>query len=234
MNSRCSLIAVAAALTLANTASAHFVWVVVAADSSGQPAAQVYFSELAEPDSADLLDKIAATQVWSRAADGQRAELKVTKHVEGNGGWWTAPVAPETKALSAAIKYGVITRGDKTFFLNYAAKYLDSSVATSRTLARDEALTLDIVPHAGDKGYSLEVLFRGKPVAGSEVVILDPAANETEVKTDEAGRIELAAAKPGIYSIRAKWVVAESGKEGDKEYAQVNHYCTLALNVTMK
>ena len=51
------------------------------------------------------------------------------------------------------------------------------------------------------------MLFQGKPVAGSEVVIFDPAATETEAKTDDAGRVQLAAAKPGLYSIRAKWVV---------------------------
>jgi hypothetical protein len=62
-------------------------------------------------------------------------------------------------------------------------------------------------------------------------VIVDPAGDETEAKTDEAGRAQLAAAKPGLYSIRAKWVVIEAGKQDGKEYPQANHYCTLALRV---
>src|SRR5688500_14175415 len=105
-----SLLFAAAALAFAAPASAHFVWVVAQADSAGQPSAQVYFGELAEPDSADLLDKIAATKAWSRTADGKSAPLKLAKHVEGNGGWWTAPLAGEAQAISAAIKYGVLMR----------------------------------------------------------------------------------------------------------------------------
>src|SRR5688572_16608754 len=96
-------LAAAATLLAASSASAHFVWIVAASDASGQPAAQVYFSELAEPDSADLLDKIAATKVWSRTADGRQTELKLSKQVEGEGGAWVAPVAADTPALSAAI-----------------------------------------------------------------------------------------------------------------------------------
>jgi protocatechuate 3,4-dioxygenase beta subunit len=63
------------------------------------------------------------------------------------------------------------------------------------------------------------------------MVILDPQNNESEVKTDAAGRVTLGTLKPGLYSIRAKWVAAEPGKQGDQEYLQVNHYCTLALRV---
>lgn len=212
-------------------AQAHFVWVAIEKDSEGQHAAHVWFSELAEPDSADLLDKIAATKAWSRTADGKRAAIKLAKHVEGNGGAWIGPIGPETKALSASIKYGVLTRREQTFLLNYYAKYLEATPASLKALARDESLPLDVVPHAGEKGITLEVLFQGKPVAGSEVVIFDPTAKEIDAKTDAAGRIELATGKPGLYSIRAKWVVAEAGKEGDKEYPQVFHYSTLALRI---
>ena len=232
-------LAAACIVTMAATASAHFVWVAVETGSSGQPAAHVWFSELAEPDSADLLDKIATVKVWSRTADGKSdaqpaakaTALKLTKHIEGNGGAWITPVAADAKALSASIKYGVLTRREQTFLLNYYAKYLEASPATLKGLGRDDSLPLDVVPHAGEKGITLEVLYQGKPVAGSEVVIFDPTAKEINAKTDESGKVELDTTRPGLYSIRAKWVVMEAGKEGDKEYPQVNNYCTLALRV---
>ena len=66
MKSHLPFAAALALLALASPALAHFVWVAVEKDSAGQPAAHVWFSELAEPDSADLLDKITTIKVWSR------------------------------------------------------------------------------------------------------------------------------------------------------------------------
>jgi len=231
MKTRFAPFLAAALLAAATPAWAHFVWISVEKDSSGQPAAHVWFSELAEPDSADLLDKLTAIKAWSRGADGKPTALKLTKQMEGNGGALIGPIGAEAKALGASIKYGVLTRREQTFLLNYYAKYLEATPASLKALARDEALPLDVVPHAGEKGMTLEVLYKGKPVAGSEVVIFDPTAKEITAKTDEAGKIELDTAKPGLYSIRAKWVVTEAGKDGDKEYPQVNNYCTVALRV---
>ena len=231
MMTRFTPVIAAAFLAAATPAWAHFVWISVEKDSSGQPAAHVWFSELAEPDSADLLDKIAATKAWSRGADGKATTLKLAKHVEGNGGALIGPIDAGAKALGASITYGVLTRRDQTFLLNYYAKYLEATPANFKTLGRDESLPLDIVPHTADTGVTLEVLYQGKPVAGSEVVIFDPTAKEIEAKTDDAGRVELDTTRPGLYSIRAKWVVMQAGKEGDKEYPQINNYCTLALRV---
>ncbi len=212
-------------------ALAQFVWITVAKDSAGQPQAQVHFSELAEPDSAALLDKIAAVKVWSRTAAGKPQTLKLSKHVTDEVGSWVAPLKGATPGVSGSIKYGVLDRRGQVFLLWYHAKFLDAAAPDFKALARDEALALDVVPQATDKGFDLQVLFQGKPVAGSEVIVLDPEGNESTVKTDAQGKLALAGSKPGLYSIRAKWTLAEAGKEGDKEYPQVNHYSTLALRV---
>lgn len=231
MKSRMTALAALVMLAVATPAWAHFVWISVEKDSSGQPAANVWFSELAEPDSAVLLDKITTIKAWSRGADGKPTSLKLTKQAVGNGGALIGPIGADANALGASIKYGVLTRREQTFLLNYYAKYLEATPANLKTLARDESLPLDVVPHASENGITLEVTYKGKPVAGSEVVIFDPTAKEIEAKTDEAGKIELDTAKPGLYSIRAKWVVMEAGKDGDKEYPQVNNYCTVALRI---
>jgi uncharacterized GH25 family protein len=231
MSVRSLVLAVAILLGAALSVQAHFVWVAVQKDSGGEPAAQVWFSELAEPDSADLLDKIVKIEVFSRAPQQSPKLIQVSKQAVSGGGALIGPVPPGTPALSAQIKYGVLTRGEQTFLLRYYAKYLDGAAAAFNELARDERLLLDIVPRATDKGYSLQVLYQGQPVAGSSVVIHDPSSSESEAKSDEQGRFDLATLQPGLYSIRAKWVVAEAGQEGEKKYGQVNHYCTLALRV---
>jgi hypothetical protein len=219
-------------LAVASPAAAHFVWVSIEASSSGPPTAHVWFSELAEPDSADLLDKIAAVKVWRRSSDGKSIDTAVAKQTKGEGGALVGKLPAGVTVLSAHINYGVLTRRDQTFLLHYHAKYLDMSASGWKALARDERLAFDIVPHATGKDITLEVLFQGKPAAGAEIVVFDPTTKETEAKTDAAGRVVLPpTTRPGLYSIRAKWVVNMAGKEGDKEYAQVNHYTTLALRV---
>ena len=213
---------------------AHFVWITVAKDSAGQPQAQVHFSELAEPDAANLLDKVAAVKVWSRSAAGQPQTLKLARHVTDEVGSWVSPVEAGTSAVGGSIKYGVLDRRGMTFLLWYHAKHLDAGAADFKALARDAGLTFDLVPQAKDKGFELEALFEGKPVEGSEIAVLDPEGNESTAKTDAKGRISLAGAKPGLYSIRAKWTVEKAGTEGDKAYPQIVHYSTLALRVPEK
>jgi uncharacterized GH25 family protein len=229
MKTSVALAALVLCLAITSAASAHFPWIVID-KSSGASVIRVWFSELAEPDSAELIDRIEKVQVWGRRDSGGKQDITLRKRLlDGGGGELTGPVPTGTPAASAYIKYGVLERRGERFLLEYHAKYLDVSAADWKSLARDEALALDIVTQAADKGFILSVLFQGKPAAAAEVIVLDPAAVETKSITNEAGRIDLAAARPGLYSIRAKWVVKEAGKVGDEEYPQVNHYCTLAL-----
>src|SRR5262245_47330073 len=101
-----SIAAVGAVLVAAHSALAHFVWVAVEKDATGQPAAHVWFSELAEPDSAELLDRITAVKVNSRTAGGKPAGVAVSKQTQGEGGALVGAVPAGTPALSAHIKYG--------------------------------------------------------------------------------------------------------------------------------
>ncbi|MDX1947831.1 MAG: DUF4198 domain-containing protein [Pirellulaceae bacterium] len=216
---------------VASPALAHFVWVAVEKDSSGQPTAKVWFSELAEPDVAKLLDKVTAVKVWTRQGTEKPSELKLTKQVSGELGALVSAVPAGTSNLSAHLKYGVVTRREQTMLLHYFAKYLDGTADNLKQFGRDEGLALDVVPQLADGGIELQVLYQGKPVAGSDVVVLDGDGNETDHKTAADGRVKIAGAKPGLYSIRAKWVVMEAGKDGDQEYPQVSNYCTLALRM---
>jgi hypothetical protein len=224
--------ACAAAISLSSAlAQAHFVWVAVQNDSAGQPQAHVWFSELAEADDAALIDKIAQIKAWSRAAGKEGAALTLVKEVKDGGGALVGKLPGDAAAVSARCAYGVIERRGMVFRLEYYAKYLDGSSADINTLARDEQLDLDVLPELSAKECKLLVLWKGKPAAGSEIVAFDAAGGQHDLKTDEHGVAKLPLGKPGLHSIRAKWVTEESGRDGDKEYKQANHYSTLALNV---
>jgi uncharacterized GH25 family protein len=228
MKVRLAFSALATLLIAASQAAAHFPWVAVEKGDT----VHVWFSELAEPDNAELLDRIAKINVWTRSAQGPKQPVTgLEKNVADGGGAWVAKVPTGTNAASASINFGVLERRGERFLLEYHAKYLDAKSPELKKLARDESLKLDIVPQKADKAFDLTVLFQGQPAAGAEVVIFDSVAAETTAKTDQSGRINMPITKPGLYSIRAKLVVKEAGKLGDQEYPQVNHYCTLALRV---
>lgn len=223
----------AALLLSAIPARAHFVWVAVQNDSAGQPQAHVWFSEIAEADDEKLIDKIAQTKVSARSIGKEAVLLELQKQLKDGGGAWVGSVpAGASGALSASCHYGVLDKRGQVFLLEYHAKFLDAGHPGFKALSRDESLPLDVVPGAvADNRRTLTVLYRGNPAAGSEIVAYDPEGAEETLKTDEKGEVTLAGNKPGLYSIRAKWEVAEAGKEKDKEYKKVVHYCTLALKV---
>ncbi len=226
-----TLLITASCALAANVAQAHFVWVAVQKDSAGQGQAHVWFSELAEADDAALIDKVAQTKAWSRTEGKEGVPLTLVKEVKDGGGAWVGKIPGDAAAVSARCAYGVIERRGMVFRLEYYAKYLDGSSPTFKALARDEQLDLDVVPEFSDKECKLLVLWKGKPVAGSEIVAFDAAGGQHDLKTDEQGIARLPLGKAGLYSIRAKWITAESGKDGDKEYKEANHYSTLALSV---
>ena len=228
-------IAAVLALFAATQVQAHFVWLAVEPGESGKPVAKVYFAELAETDDAALLDKIAHVQVRARGADGQSSSepLKLTKQVDKDGGGsWTAEVPEGTAALSGTINYGVLERRGSVFQLNYHATYADTTSPDFGKTSVDPALPMQVVPHLAGEKSQVEVLWKGKPLAGSEVVVIDPSGKEYDaVKTDDSGRVPVDLSKSGLYSIRAKWVEDKKGQEGDKSFEKANHYSTLTLRV---
>jgi uncharacterized GH25 family protein len=228
------LLAFSLVLALVSAAQAHFVWLVIEKGESGDPAAKVYFAELAETDDVALLDKIAKVKVWTRGEGSGSTPLKLTKeeHKDGGGAWVATLPSGSKQALSGTIMYGVLERRGDVFQLNYHAAYLDGNHPEFNELRRDPTLPLEVVPTLAGENSKVEVLWQGKPAVGSEVVVIDPAGKEFDaVKTDDAGIAKIDLTKPGLYSIRAKWVVEAKGEEDGKTYEKANHYSTLALRV---
>ena len=86
--------------------------------------------------------------------------------------------------------------------LQYYARHLAGDWARSPSLARAERLKLDIVPSLEGKQLRLAVLYQNQPVAGGEVVIVDPAGEVHELATDDKGRVDIVASA-GRFAIRA-------------------------------
>ena len=122
MKARLVLYSLLALVLTATPALAHFVWVAVDKDSAGQDAAHVWFSELAEPDSADLLDKITSVKVWSRTAAGKPTDVKVAKQAlaGGGGSHGRRDSVPIRRAIGLFLSQGFSCVRRRAFFASSA------------------------------------------------------------------------------------------------------------------
>ncbi len=227
--------ALACCLTLGLAdANAHFIWIDLASTADGQPQARLYFSETPEPGEPHLIAKIAHTKAWSRDAQDHVTDLTVGKPAgDESAELPLAGAAANGASLEADCDYGVYQRGPSGMLLHYYAKRLGGDWASGeQKLARAPRLALDIVPHrAGDK-LKLAVIFQGKPSPGAELVVVDPAGEQQDLKTDEQGEASVNAAAGGRYAVRASHIVPDgSGTRDGKKYAQTLHYCTLLVDV---
>ncbi|NQV27257.1 MAG: hypothetical protein HQ518_23155 [Rhodopirellula sp.] len=210
-------------------ARAHFLWLVI--EPAIEPArVQVYFGEAAEPDDPDLLDRVVKAEVWSAGGRGKLQPLVLKKNEES----LTAALTDRTQQNPAILKYtyGVVTRGDSTFLLNYYAKtYPFSLPGTWQEIHDAERLPLEISPTRDGNSTVLRVSWKGEGAPGCGVVIAGPGIDgKLEGSTDEAGDFRCELPEAGTYSIRARLIEDQTGKFEDKEYSTIRHYSTLTLH----
>ena len=94
--------------------------------------------------------------------------------------------------------------------LHYYAKLLRWDV--SGKVSRSEKLDLDVSPQLKDGEMLLSVSWKGKPIEGSQVIVVPPKGEPSELKTDAEGVTALKAPTPGRYEIRARRIEKESGE----------------------
>ena len=219
-----SVIASLALLLTALSAHAHFVWLVPQADNT----AILVFSDSLEPDENVPITKVAQTQITVRGADGQ-----VQKHQKTEGpDHYKITVAGKGPAeITAACRYGLITKKGDPYLLQYYAKTtLGGPVPAAATKAGEAPdVPLTFVPVDG-KGGEFRVHWRGKPAANVEVTALLPTGSRA-LKADENGvyRLGVAPASNTSIGVRAKYVEPKGGEVDGKAYKEVRHYSTWTI-----
>jgi uncharacterized GH25 family protein len=228
----CTLLFLAAA---AAPARAHFLWV-LPGEAGG---VRVVFSDTPRPDDPDLLKKVAETEVFVRGAGGQTAQSKVTMGKEALEA--SAP-GEGMRTVAAVCRYGVTQRGKgDPFLLTYYAKGFvglnleQSAEEVPAAFGQNwDKLPLEIVPVLPKKTAPfVRVLWRGKPLAEAEYVLLVPGRDTpVEGKSDTDGLVRIEEpTKPGVYGIRVRHVEAKEGEVDGKKYKEVRSYATLTLPV---
>lgn len=221
-----------AVLVVVKSSSAHFPWL-VCDDQQSPTRVEVYFAEYAEPGQPELVANIKAAKVRPVTSAGLADALLLEVGADGLIGKLAKADVPRLLVLEH--DYGVITRGPDTFLLRYYAKTGPElgNEAWSKVNVSDH-LPLDIVPtQKGDK-VVLQVNWQGQPASGAEVHVAGPNMEELKVDTDATGTVEFPVGDAGLYSIRARHVVPESGQHDGKKYDEVRYYTTLALRIAEK
>ena len=208
---------------------AHFVWVALEAKDGKDPQAHVYFGESAHPDSAQFLDGLTRLKAWHRTAEGEYTPLSLHKVETDDGGLLTSDLPSVSGSIEADCLYGVFSHGDKALLLHYYAKSLRSDA--SNNLKLSQRLDLDVAPQLKNGEMLLSVSWKGKPIEGSQVIVVPPKGEPLELKTDAGGMAALQALTPGRYEIRARWIEQKSGEFEKQQYEEMWYYSTVTFGV---
>lgn len=224
-----TIAAILLSLCLPSVTQAHFLWLLTESDGDAQRV-QVFFGEAAEPDDPDLLDRVGGAGIWSVSSRGEPQKLTLKKDDDSLVAALTSRTAQSPVVLRHT--YGVFTRGESSFLLNYYAKtYPFALPGTWREIDDVERLPLEIIPTRDGNSTVLQVEWKGKAVPGSSVVVVGPKIKDKlEGTTDEAGRFRCTLPASGVYSIRARLIEDQTGELNGEKYAGIRHYSTLTLH----
>jgi len=221
-----------AAMLCVSSAQAHFIWVVTEPGEHPK-VAKVYLSEEAAPDDPKFLQKIASAKtfvVGGRDGKAHPVELKV------NGDALVAEIPARQSGNPVVVNhtYGVMSRGEVPFLLQYYGKTYPSQLTGSWDAVNNvEVLPLEVTPVLKGNELTLDVAWKGEPAPGCQVTVEGPGLKERiQGDTNAQGQFVVQVPQAGLYSIRARKEEKASGELDGKKYDLVKHYSTLSLNVT--
>lgn len=226
---RQALLGLAIAGLLSPIAEAHFLWL-VAQPSEKPTEVKLYFSELAAPDDPDLLDRVSKAEAW--IPGGRRSEpQRLTFEKKDDALVAKLPGRSASSPVVLKHSYGVLTRGEEPFLLNYYAKSYASKLPGSWQAVNDkELLPLEVIPRMNGSQVSFEVRWQGEPAAGADVTVEGPGIESAiEGTTNDKGVVTCAIPAEGLYSVRARMIENKSGELNGDAYKAVRHYSTLSL-----
>lgn len=203
-------------LAATGAANAHYVW--LERDATGS--VRAYFGEW-ENDKLEktgaVLDRIA-TPVAHLGNAGKPLKIeRRTDHLEINATGNDDVLLVEAGLAPREDKQA----GGKTKTVFHAK--------TGRGSTRAQ-LDLDLVPvAAGANQFTL--MFRGAPLAKTEITVFGPPKWEKAFKTDDNGKVTIATPWSGQYVIEFTHIEQESGTAGAEKYDRLRHVSTLTFSI---
>lgn len=214
----------------ASPAHAHFLWLWQTKTTTGTPVVQAHFSDAGDDPEAEFVKRLEGLQVWHRPVTGDIQPLVVKPGAEALEIALPEGLDAQHPGIIITEKtFGVATRGDAKFLLQYYAKLYPGQLADAQKLGPSEKLKLDIVPVISGRQLTLQVTWHGKPVADAEVVVKGGGLKGDKLKTDAEGKVSVELGDAGFVEMRARHIENQAGKHADQDYTEVRHYCTVTF-----
>ncbi|MCC7333936.1 MAG: hypothetical protein IT422_02500 [Pirellulaceae bacterium] len=228
------LIAGCASSMLANSASAHFPWVVRTEDGK----AAYFFGENPADRTYKLPGSIAKAEVMSWSQEGEPQELKLKPVVEEKFvGLLSEQELPADAMFSSQVTFGIY-HGSR---LDYYTLHQGGRLPTSRSAYepatathKEAALKLNAQLVDTDSGVDVFVLWDGKPLADADVQLFCAEGHEEgSAKTDANGKVsfddkQVEAGLNGI--VVGHTVKTQSGTLDGQTYDSGSHYLTVTFS----
>ncbi|MGH8808266.1 MAG: cobalt ABC transporter substrate-binding protein [Noviherbaspirillum sp.] len=211
-----------AAVTIANPAAAHHVW--IEQDAQG---ARLHFGEFGDnlrevsPGRLDKFVKPTATLVSARGAQ----PLTLNKTAEAFA--FAGRAAQSESLLAEEALYPVIEKkdGDKVTRTVWtpAARYVTDFAV------RVPQLTLDVVP-TGTRG-EFAVFYKGQPLADAKLEAVAQSGWSRALSTDKQGKLTLELPWQGAYAIEVKHSDRSGGERDGQKYDVASYVTTLTFSL---
>lgn len=208
-------------------ARAHFAW--LSSDEEGRVA--FFFSEGPSERDYKLPEALAGTQVESIGSDGESSKVELQKvDTEEFVGLRSDSGAAERGVVATQCQYGIY----HGTLLNYFAKhYLGSDASQWGKTKAKAGLALDVTPQLVDQGIQLSVTWKGEPLEGAEVTLVDPSGDRASHKTDPRGEVLFRAVSAGEVGFIIEHTDNQAkGEQRGQEYTSASYYLTLSLRHT--
>lgn len=215
-SNRLLLVPLLALAALVTRAEAHFLWLSIRSGETRE--LHGHFSEGRFDDTVPFLNATLEKAELSMAG----APLAWQIHTSGA----TCRLGDDAELVSGSMLYGLFGRGGGQQLLHYDAKAAWDLEAAGRTIG----LTVEVLAHRVEDDLVLTVLHEGRPVAGSEVIVVqDGTLYGRELETGEDGTVRMTFPVSPAFAVRARVREAGTGEHGGKPYDGVLRYSTLCI-----
>lgn len=210
------------ALALSGIAAAHSVWI-----ETVEGKLVVRFGDVGEhyEKSPGHLDSLSTPKAHIAPVklDDKPASIEVEKEAEF---FLLKDTSPEKAAVISTIfpvmgKAATAKKPASARWPQFYARWQAPGTVSAPTSI------LDIVP-SSEKGKAT-VYFKGKPLAGAELVLIQPNGKEVDLVADEAGTVTFTTAGKGLFVLAvAGYSETASGTYLGKEYTVISHNSSCA------